>query len=598
MALCVLVAMIALVAGVHEAPTSASGAPSPSSVLQSLAVPKATVTVSPAPGSRTADPQTEISFLGRPASSLGTISVVGSESGAHAGRLLSFSTGNGASFVPNRPFVAGEQVTVHTTLRIAGATKGTFRFVVAHVVALRARVHPPPLRTDAVGVDHFASAPKIAPPSVRVDLERARPLGGDFLLTPKGTTGQAGPMIVRPDGQLIWFDPLPDKQEAFDLNVQRLYGQRVLTWFQGEVVDGHGQGEVVIANRHYRTVAVVKGGNGTKIDLHDLYLTNRGTVFVTAYRTMRWNLSSDHGSANGTVFDGVVQEIDLKTGLVEEEWDSLDHVPVSASDFAAPRSPSAPFDYFHINGVQPLPNGELLVSSRNTSAVFLVDPADEGKIVWQLGGKHSSFSMGPGTRFWFQHDPRLRAGNVMTIFDNGAAPAKEPASRALFVRLDVKRHEATLLKALTYPLHTVLAYALGNVEPLPNGDVVVGWGTAPNYSVFSRSGKLTYDATLPKGDDSYRVFERSWSATPETKPSLVVEGAGKHATLAMSWNGATGVSSWAIFSGPSPSHLRKAGTVTSRGFQTTARVALGAFVEVAALDRQGKVIGRSRIERS
>ena len=601
-ALGLVVAGVVTVVVLRAQPSSSAGGHASTSGVGILAgtaapagakVPSDAVTVSPAPGSRTADPATQLSFLGQPASQLGTIQVDGSDSGVHTGRLEAYSTGNGASFVPTTPFVAGETVTVHTSLPIAGARSGTYSFVVADVVPLRAGYYPPALRTDVAGVAHYASAPSLEPPSVTVDSHAARLPNGDWFLAPKGATGQAGPMIVRPNGQLVWFDPLPGKQEAFDLNEQTLHGRPVLTWFQGEVVAGHGQGEAVIANRSYRTVAVVHGGNGTLIDLHDLQLTNRGTVFVTAYRTMRWNLTSDGGAPNGTVFDGVVQEIDVKTGLVEEEWDSLDHVPVSASDFRAPANPSAPFDYFHVNAVQPLAGGDLLVSSRNTSAAYLVDPAAGGDVVWTLGGRRSSFTLGRGARFWYQHDVRLRPGNVVTMFDNGSSPPREPDSRALFLHLDLATHQATVVKAFISRIHHVLAYALGNVQPLASGDVAVGWGTAPYFSVFGPSGKLRYDAALPIGDDSYRAFLKPWTGAPTTAPSVAVT-AGSPSGMAMSWNGATAVARWRILTGGSAGTLHAIATVADTGFETVAHPSnLGAVVRVEALGARGRVLGRS-----
>src|SRR3954469_19538131 len=68
------------------------------------------VTLSPLPGSRDASPQTQISFLGVPARDLAVLSVTGSRSGAHPGRLAAFSQDDGASFLPARPFLEGERV--------------------------------------------------------------------------------------------------------------------------------------------------------------------------------------------------------------------------------------------------------------------------------------------------------------------------------------------------------------------------------------------------------------------------------------------------------------------------------------------------------
>ena len=70
------------------------------------------VTVSPMPGAADASPQTQISMLGVPAPELQDVAVLGSRSGAHAGKLEPYSQGDGASFVPVAPFDPGETVTV------------------------------------------------------------------------------------------------------------------------------------------------------------------------------------------------------------------------------------------------------------------------------------------------------------------------------------------------------------------------------------------------------------------------------------------------------------------------------------------------------
>src|SRR5581483_7342342 len=76
------------------------------------------VTLSPLPGSRDASPQTQVSFLGVSARDLAVQSVSGSRSGPHPGRLAAYSQGNGASFLPARPFLEGERVSVRARARI------------------------------------------------------------------------------------------------------------------------------------------------------------------------------------------------------------------------------------------------------------------------------------------------------------------------------------------------------------------------------------------------------------------------------------------------------------------------------------------------
>ena len=94
------------------------------SSLDNSALQDGAVTVSPLPGSRDASPQTQISFLGVPAARAQRASAsIGSRTGAHSGRLLAYSQGDGASFVPARPFAEGEQVTVRARLRRRAARR-------------------------------------------------------------------------------------------------------------------------------------------------------------------------------------------------------------------------------------------------------------------------------------------------------------------------------------------------------------------------------------------------------------------------------------------------------------------------------------------
>src|SRR5580704_14538822 len=67
--------------------------------LDNSALQAGSLTVSPLAGSRDASPQTQISFLGAPVGDLGAISVVGSQTGVHSGRLAPYSQGDGASFL-------------------------------------------------------------------------------------------------------------------------------------------------------------------------------------------------------------------------------------------------------------------------------------------------------------------------------------------------------------------------------------------------------------------------------------------------------------------------------------------------------------------
>lgn len=41
-------------------------------------------------------------------------------------------------------------------------------------------------------------------------------------------------------------------------------GKPVLTWWEGQVIKGYGEGKAVIADTSYRTIATIEAGNGLR----------------------------------------------------------------------------------------------------------------------------------------------------------------------------------------------------------------------------------------------------------------------------------------------------------------------------------------------
>jgi hypothetical protein len=402
------------------------------------------VSVYPIPGSRVATPETQISFRGVAAAALGSISVTGSNSGVHAGRVSADSDGRGASFYPDHPFSAGEVVTVRTSLPIFGGQAGSLEFTVQ-------RPAPPFLASDHApaprrrrDVESFHSRPDLRPVAVRI--RQAYSGASDIFLTPMRGPLQWGPMIVDRWGHLIWFLPLSGRTTtATNFAVQHYLGQPVLTWWQG-FINGFGQGEDVMLGSHYRRIATVRAGNGLTADLHEFTLTPQGTALITAYRPVYWDGSSVGAGGNLDVLNCTVQEIDIRTGNVLFQWDSLDHVSLRDSYMPVPKPGAGAFDYFHVNSIQQAADGNLIVSARNTWAVYKINHTT-GAVMWTLGGRRSSFNMGPGTRTAFQHDAILHPGGLMTIFDDGAWPKVHRQSRVVLERLNIRARTATCSSA-------------------------------------------------------------------------------------------------------------------------------------------------------
>ncbi|MGA2929096.1 MAG: arylsulfotransferase family protein, partial [Solirubrobacteraceae bacterium] len=436
------------------------------------------VAVFPTPGSIASLPGTQIVFRGIPAGSIGQVQVVGSTTGSHTGQIEADSDGQGASVVPARPFAAGEKVTVTTGLNIIGSTNGAFSFTVATPWGSIEPAKIPLVPAGSNGVAHFASRPDLQPPSVAVTKNVAPATTGDIFVAPQEGPAQNGPMILDPSGNLVWFHPLPANQIATDFRVQQLGSQPVLTWWEGYTNDGSGRGQDVIFNTDYQQIAVVHAADGLQgSDLHEFLLTPQGDAYIVAVSPLHW----DHMTR--PLMDSVIQEIDVKTGLVLFEWHALDHIPLSESFFKT-NAPGYVYDPYHINSVSLDADGNLLVSLRDTWAVYKINH-QTGAVIWTLGSNRNNFKLGAGTATAFQHDFNPVGDGTFMEFDDGAGPPTvHSQSRALRIAVNTSNMTATLVRQYTHA-PALSSNFEGSAQLLPSGDVFVGWGQQPYFSEFN-----------------------------------------------------------------------------------------------------------------
>jgi hypothetical protein len=555
-------------------------------------------TVSPLPGTADASAQTQISFLGRRGMHVRDVRVVGSRSGPHTGVLRAYSSGTGESFLPDRPFLAGERVSV--TARVSGRARtrpADTTFTVARPAAVSPAAFPHEAG-DPQAVQRYATAPSLTPTTVSITTA-AQPgaTEGDFFLAPYQGEGSPGPMIVDQAGGLIWFQPLPPGLEAANFGVQRYRGRPVLVWWQGRILEaGFGQGEDVIYDSSYRRVASVRAGNGYAADLHEIRLTPQGTAWIDAFSPVEEDLSAVHGAGSAIVTDSVVQEIDIPTGLVMWEWHALGHLPLQESQAELARN-GYPWDYAHVNSIDPGRSGDVLLSARSMSAIYDVD-IHSGGVRWRLGGKNSTFKLAPGTEFYWQHDARFQSDGTISLFDNGSEPPKEKQSRGLLLRLAPRFRSASLAGQFANPARTLLTPSQGSMVRLAGENWLLGYGRLPDFTEFDRNGRVLFDATLGRNVQDFSVGLSQWRGHPRTRPSVLAEADGKRLTVSVSWNGATDVARWRLLAGPSPMGLSVVASVPRAAFETSiAARPRGRYAAVEALDRSGGLIGASAVVR-
>jgi Arylsulfotransferase (ASST) len=602
---CVAVAVV-LATGVlssGEGQAAPSPACLPATIEHTARLQGTDIDVSPAPATDTANPHTQISFLGAPPGDVHEVSAVGSRSGVHGGRIEGYSQGDGASFLPDAPFAPGERVTVHATIGGKGSQAGVrrveFRFRVdapyptAHEPEFP---NPTPMPSE---YQSFATLPGAHPPVLSVIAADRDPAAGDILTTNGPGPGQYGPLIYTPQGRLVWFQKLAPGTTADDLSVQEYEGRRDLTWWKGRVLSlGFGEGEDIVMNSHYQTVARVPGGNGLHADLHEFQIAPRDIAYITAFNPIRCDLAPVKGSRSGSITDTAIQEIDMKTGLVRWEWHSLDHVAASESETPAPNT-SRPWDWFHINSIDPEPGGDLFISARNTWAAYQLQ-GGTGKVLWRLGGTKSSFKMGPGTRTVWQHDGRILPNGEVTIFDDGSNPPIHHQSRGLRIALDFATREARLSAAYIHSSPPLLAASQGNMQTLADGNTVIGFGGVPEISEYDPNGALLFDAHTPYAMIFYRAYRFPWHGRPAAPPATLanLNNTGEQTIVHMSWNGATEVASWRVLAGKRPASLTPRATVPASGFESSTILPKRyAYATAQPLDSSGRVLGTSRTVR-
>jgi hypothetical protein len=561
------------------------------------------VDVFPYEGTPTAMPTTQVSFRGAPIAAITGVQVSGSQSGPHSGTMKAHSDGNGASFVPDKPFTEGEQVTVSAGVPLTGAVGGKVTFTIAKLL------HPappdPPPAVDPAGhpsqEQKFRSRTDLRPPRLKILKTSAKAAPGYTFFGPKAGPGQDGNEIVDSHGRTVFFHRVPDTTSGFDFRTQTYQGKPVLTWWQGVVGFGKGYGFGLIYDQAYRRIARVAAGNGYKVDLHEFLITPRNTALINVYQPVQFNLGP--GAKSDRAFDSILQEVDIKTGLVLYEWHSLGQIAFNESFVpVAAVKPGAVYDYVHINSAQPLLNGNLFISGRNTGALYELD-RHTGAIKRRIGGKKSGYAMGAGTSFLGQHDARTLANGDISMFDNGfVAPPPAPSheSRGLVLHLDDAAKTASLVHSFTHPSPAIHAQSQGSNQPLPNGNSLVGWGGAFPYATeYDPSGNVVWEGQYqPAGDDSYRAYRLPWRGQPSIPPAVFAQRTKKKTIVYVSWNGATEVAKWQVLAGNSRKSLKVVRRSRWKGFET--RIGAGKaphYVQVQALDSSGKVLGTSKVRK-
>ncbi|RLL96777.1 hypothetical protein CFD26_104921 [Aspergillus turcosus] len=463
----------------------------------------------------------------------------------------------------------------------------------------------------------FKSRPDLYPPVFTVEQSEPNKLSPGYIFLGPYEADNSGPYIYDTEGNLVWSGwGNSGPGNAHGMHVCKYKGANHLCFFQGIQQNGYCRGHGVIMDNRYRIVKTVTTGGGiASSDMHEFRLVNDGkTALMTVYQQRQFDMSLwNVRTGMGWLMESIFQEIDVETNRVVFEWRSLDHVDPSMS-YTYPSATDtsgtgfearSPWDYFHINSVDKNEDGDYLISSRHTSCIYKISGKD-GSVVWRLHGANPSFK---NINFSFsqQHDARWLAENathtLLSLYNNGYNGFNQthPYSSGMIILIDHVAKTATQVREYKPLNDDMISSSQGNMQVLPNRNVLIGWGNNAYISEHDEQGRLVFWGYIDKDRImNYRALKFEWEGNPTDVPALwtyaKTNDGSSPTTFYVSWNGATRVKHWRFYGAAnSTGPYVLLGQVDKQGFETTyTNSTFYPWSYVEAVDGQGKVLGKSR----
>ncbi|KAJ3822750.1 ASST-domain-containing protein [Lentinula raphanica] len=458
----------------------------------------------------------------------------------------------------------------------------------------------PPEWNFVVPVNDTAGAPSLS--------------SGYIFSAPRGSSVfRQGAAIYDQSGSLVWDGSIYGPTLSFSV-VTYLGEPHIILWTGTATSAGVGNGYNILLDSKYDLVANftvdIQGDTGKVLaDFHEATITSNNTALMTAYPFKSMDLTPIQGPQQGWILDSAMQELNISSNEPLFTWIASDHVDITEcynTPGTGGGSVAEAFDYFHINSIEKDDAGNYLISSRHCWTVYYLDGTN-GDILWKMGGKNSSFAMGNGTEFSWQHHARWVEKNdsyaTMTLFDNAGqyGQQQEEMSRGLLLGVDFSNMSVNLL-AEFLPWNQSISQSQGSVQLQPNGNFLVGFGQLPWTGEYAPNGDLLWTIQFGVGDvESYRALRYNWTATPTDSPSIDLVPASKSNLLSAhaSWNGATEIVKWELYgaSDSSGSNSISLYNKTKDGFETTITVSTVSnsydYYAVRAIGKSNKVLGVS-----
>lgn len=248
------------------------------------------------------------------------------------------------------------------------------------------------------------------------------------------------------------------------------------------------------------------------IDFHDFDIMPDGNALMIGGEKRKVDLSQTvpGGLDSVTVLGNIIQELDTNRNVVFQ-WSTLDHFKIT--DLTNDNDlTQLSIITCHMNSVIKDSDGNYISSSRLLDEITKID-SKTGNIIWRLGGKeckNNQFRFLNDTLngfygFSHQHSVRRLSNGNLLLFDNGNLKP-EPYSRAVEYKID--ENNKTVEKVWEYtPAPKIFSKTMGNVQRLPNGNTLIGWGGNLN-TLFATEVKPDGTKALEiEGYQNYAVYK-------------------------------------------------------------------------------------------
>ena len=305
---------------------------------------------------------------------------------------------------------------------------------------------------------------------------------------------------------------------------------------------------IYVMDTTWTVIDTLDAGNGYRLDPHECLLLEDGSFWVISneFRIVDMSEIVEGGDEEATIIGMVVQHIDADRNVLFE-WRSLDHIPVTDADLVYIDLTDEYIDYCHTNSIELDSDTSLVISSRNISEVTRIS-RETGEMIWRLSGTGNQFEFldDPNPGFAIQHDARILSNGNLTVFNNGGHEF-DAISSVKEYELDTDAMTARLVWSYQNDELETIGWKMGSARREPNGNTLIGWGTARNNRPFNpivseidQEGNVLWAlhfAEESSGDlISYRAY-RSLMEGRAARPYLYAEWFGDAADIYFNYFG-------------------------------------------------------------